>query len=694
MGSFGRLMRRSRLFLSAVSSELRSARRSVAATLRTLGFEVVSQDDFPTGHGELTSWLEAQIESCEGLIQLVGDAYGAEPPSPHPTFGRASYTQLELLLAEAKKLKVWVIVLGPACTRDKPPEELDLGETPEWQAERRALQRAWKERLKRDNFLQHAVNGELELENTVLRLRDELGEFQRASLRRERQLTALLVTTLLAVVALGAGGWLTWRASKLESDRVTTAKIRAHLLQSEEAHFNEERAAADAVADWRERERRQAAAQSAHRERLSRIDELAASFMEIETSGEGSKTQEEMTRILATQGVDEAIAYVASRQANILQTAQQRLDKARAQGRRELQPLLKTAELSAGRGDFARSEELLRAILRADPEWLQAEEAWLRLVRNRAKHLFEHATLSECRAELEAALRGLPGGGLSDRLTRRTELRLKLHLGDVDEAEGRLGEAAEVYAASLAIARALSAADPKNPGTQRDLSVALDRLADIARARGNLDEAASGYGERLGIARTLAAADPSNAGPRRDLALTLVRLGDVRRAQGKLDEAQGLQREALTLIRELVKAQPSNSELQRILQLAVEQQADSAFARRALDEAAAGYAESLSLGRSLAAEDRTNAQLQRSLASSLGKSAAVADARGHPEEALRAHRESLGLRRAIAKADPDNQVARAELRGALEAVAELLERRGETAEAGRLREEAGQVASP
>ena len=59
-------MNRSRLFLSAVTEELRSARQAVAATVRILGFDPVSQDDFPTGYGELRQWLREQLDSCEG----------------------------------------------------------------------------------------------------------------------------------------------------------------------------------------------------------------------------------------------------------------------------------------------------------------------------------------------------------------------------------------------------------------------------------------------------------------------------------------------------------------------------------------------------------------------------------------------------------------------------------------------------
>jgi hypothetical protein len=87
-------MDRPRLFLSSVSDELRTARQAVAAALRTLGFDPISQDDFPTGHGELRQWLREQINSCDGLLQIVGQGYGAEPPDVDPDYGRVWLDQL------------------------------------------------------------------------------------------------------------------------------------------------------------------------------------------------------------------------------------------------------------------------------------------------------------------------------------------------------------------------------------------------------------------------------------------------------------------------------------------------------------------------------------------------------------------------------------------------------------------------
>ena len=60
------------IFISAVSKELRSARQLVANTLQFLGYEPVWQDIFGTEQGDLRSMLRQQIDSCKGVVQIVG----------------------------------------------------------------------------------------------------------------------------------------------------------------------------------------------------------------------------------------------------------------------------------------------------------------------------------------------------------------------------------------------------------------------------------------------------------------------------------------------------------------------------------------------------------------------------------------------------------------------------------------------
>src|SRR3954465_319278 len=94
------------IFISAVSKELRSARQLVANTLTYLGYEPVWQDIFGTESGDLRQVLREKIDQTKGVVQLVGQCYGAEPPQPDERFGRISYTQYEALYARDRGKKV------------------------------------------------------------------------------------------------------------------------------------------------------------------------------------------------------------------------------------------------------------------------------------------------------------------------------------------------------------------------------------------------------------------------------------------------------------------------------------------------------------------------------------------------------------------------------------------------------------
>ena len=71
-------MNKPTIFVSAVSHELRSARERIAGILRRRGFEVLYQPEFGTASGDLRPMLRKKLAPCHGLIQLIGDAYGAE----------------------------------------------------------------------------------------------------------------------------------------------------------------------------------------------------------------------------------------------------------------------------------------------------------------------------------------------------------------------------------------------------------------------------------------------------------------------------------------------------------------------------------------------------------------------------------------------------------------------------------------
>lgn len=490
-------MNRPRLFLSAVSEELGSARRAVAATLRTLGFDPVSQDDFPTGYGELRQWLREQIDACEGLIQLVGQAYGAEPREIDPDFGRVSYTQLEFLYALGQQKKTWVMVIGDGCHRDKPPDQLDLprqSDHPDpagYQTQRRRLQAEYLTRLIQQNHLHYTATNDTELENLILRLRDELGVLRRQWEAWLAQDATFKTSTTVQLAELA------------EASRLTTAKIRAHLLQTAEDTHNRELAEADAVPDWRERQRLREAAANAHAVRLARIEELAEALVEIEGRSNATSVFQEMSRILAEQGVDEAIAYLGAQQAGILQTVQARAATARERNRADLQPLLLAAALHATKGQPAPARALYADVLGLEPDWPEALHAAFWFHTDQGDFACTHTTLAEAQREYDEAQR---------------------------------------------LAQRLSDADPSNHQWQRDLSVSYERLGNVATAQGRLDDANQAYSDGLAIRKNLAAGDPSNSLWRRDLYVSYWRLADLAEQRQQSKEARGYWQKALDVL--------------------------------------------------------------------------------------------------------------------------------------------------
>lgn len=198
-----------RIFISAVSAEFRQLRQLTANVLLRLGYDPVWQDILGTEGGDLRDVLSRKIDSCQGVLQIVGQGYGFEPETVDPEFGRISYTQFELVYAQQAGKKTWIVFAEDGCSRDKPVGQLDLPEDPDhpdpagYQSERRALQGRWRERLKQTGHLHHAASSDTELELRVERLKDELTELMRSErVWRKAILSGIGALILLAVVAV------------------------------------------------------------------------------------------------------------------------------------------------------------------------------------------------------------------------------------------------------------------------------------------------------------------------------------------------------------------------------------------------------------------------------------------------------------------------------------------------------------
>lgn len=190
------------IFISATSSDLHSARDVVAKILTAMGYTPVWQDMAATDAGNLSEVLRSWIKPCTAVIQLVGFRYGAEPRQPDPTFGRASYTQLEALYAEQIKKRVIYIFL---------PEDFPTDACQPESPEKVQLQADYRQRLKDSGVLRHSASSPLELENRILRVRDELA-LLRAEMEKSRR--RLWWTAAVGIVLLGAIAFGVWKISK------------------------------------------------------------------------------------------------------------------------------------------------------------------------------------------------------------------------------------------------------------------------------------------------------------------------------------------------------------------------------------------------------------------------------------------------------------------------------------------------
>jgi hypothetical protein len=197
------------VFVSCVSPEFRQTRGRVAAILTRLDYTPIIQEIFGTEPGDLRQVLRDKIDACQGLIQIVGQGYGAEPPTLDAEYGRVSYTQFEFLYARGKNKKTWLIFAGDACTRDAPLERLDLPNNPAhpdsagYQAERRALQLNYHAKRQKDGHLYYVATSDTDLELKIERLRDELAELRQAFNLCKKRFTATSLSAWSFLAVLG-----------------------------------------------------------------------------------------------------------------------------------------------------------------------------------------------------------------------------------------------------------------------------------------------------------------------------------------------------------------------------------------------------------------------------------------------------------------------------------------------------------
>jgi len=712
-----------RLFISCVTPEFRSLRARVAQVLQFLGYEPEFQETFGTEAGDLRQVLRDKIATCEGLVQIIGEGYGAEAPAPDADFGRVSYTQFEFLHAREQKKKTWLLFAGPGATRDTeiagldhPPAGLALqdGVTQEaWQAERRALQAAYRQRFEGDAHLRHPINSAAELENAVLKIRNDSEELRRqfqdwqrglsegqtrieSGQRRQSRVLRLLGVGVLSLLALGGAlaWWLAQRAPDQIAGRVAAQvvkvqydadEVRRKLVLEVETVYQSKLLATKAAPDWQERERLRKAAEEERAQILKDVDSLLADIAEAYRRGEASEIYQEILRILEEQGVQEALRYLGSKTATIDANVARLIASRESLTQRirtELRPKLLGAGLAATAGEEARAEALYRDVLAADPAWPEARFRFVEfLLYTKGPRRETHASLAEAGAvyrEAEEIARRLAAESTSaqaeaaDFAKHKRELSVALNkLGDLAVAQGDLAGALRSFSESRAIAERLADSDPANAGWQFDLGISIERLGNLAVAQGKLDEALVFHTKHREIIERLAASDPAKAAWQRDLSVSLIKLGDLAVAQGDLAAALHYFSESKAIAERLVASAPANPARQRDLAQShcwvgmVQQQGGD------LAKAKVSFTAYKDIMESLAASDPANAGWQRDLSVSLNKLGNLAVKQGDLAAALRSFSESKAIFERLAASDPTNAAWQRDLSVSLNQMGEL-----------------------
>jgi tetratricopeptide (TPR) repeat protein len=694
------------IFISTVTREFASTRQRVANILTRLGYAPVWQDVFGTEPGDLRQMLRDKIDGCEGFVQIVGEAFGAEPPTADAEFGRVSYTQFEFLYAERCRKKTWLIFADHACTRDVPLDQLDLPADPHhsdpvaYQTERRQLQQDYCQRLKAGGHLRYQPVSDDQLDLTIERLRDELAELRRGFRRWQKNVVrAMAVVALLVVCVLGGLWWMKRSqqqgfAAIAAGQKVTSARIRAHLLEASEQKRDEELALAEKEPTSEERERLREAATKAHTLRVSRIDDLADSFTELEKQEDATPVFREMTRILSEEGVDAALAYADRQRQSVLDRVHTRAAAFHEQNRTELLPLLKAADLQSTKGQTAEARSSYQQLLDLEPDWPDGLQAFAWFLYDQSFKAETDGTLSAAVTDAEQSLALAQRLQAQDQARPQSQRVLAVALGqmaDVVIQRGQPGDAEQAlqdYTRSLDLSEALLKANPDSAQATRDVSVGLNGRGDFLAKRGqpgDAEQALQDYTRSLDLSEALLTANPDSAQAAQDVSTSLNRRGDFLYARGQPGDAeQALQdyTRCLDLSEALLTANPDSAQATRGVSVSLNRRGAFLAARGQpgdAEQALQDYTRSLNLSEALLKANPDSVQATRDVSVTLEFRGAFLAARGQPgdaEQALQDYTRGLDIREALLKANPDSAEAALHVAISYVRMAALAERTG------------------
>jgi tetratricopeptide (TPR) repeat protein len=664
-----------RIFISAVSEEFATLRdQHVDPLLRKLGYEPIAMKVFPTGDCDLRQFLRDRIDSCEGLVQLVGAGYGREPPSIDPDSDRVSYTQFEFYYARLKGKRHWVFTAsdGKGVQRDKPVAELDMppagitvADIHAYQAERRALQAAYREKLRSEGQLRHPFDSTDKLENLLHGIKDELQELYRqwAELRIQmREVVAdtamtriragrlLGATSVLALLVITVG----LAAAPQSSCRLPgMARVCTWLDLNQPAQdMGEIRLLVESLV--RERAQEQGNRPGAD----GRSPEALRSALE-----DIVQTREGQDALKQFQQGEEAAAL-------------RKLDRLRAAQARSVANLALTA-LDRGkisvRDAVARYEELVRLDPEARRDRIQLAQLLLLLGDLRRARLVAEETLA-------LAERRMQTNSSSAEATRDVIISQN-YVGQVKAAQGDAAGTLAAYQRSLEIAEALALTNPSSSLAKRDVAGSLNFVGQIKAAQGDTLGALAAYQRMLEITEALAMADSSSAHAQRDVSLSYANVGWIKAVQGDSTGALTAYQRSLEIREVLAIADPSSAQAKRDVSVGLNDVGQIKATQGDSAGALAAYQRSLEIREALALTDPSNSQAKRDVALSLLSVGQIRADQGDSAGALAVYQRSLEIFQALTLANPSSAQAKLDVSLSLDQIGWIKETQGDSASA-------------
>jgi len=164
-----------KVFISATSGDLRSARQIVKDALLTINCHPVEQTNFEPDYRTIADMLRGKISDCQALIHIAGNRYGAEPDPATlpPGTDRHSYTQMEYHIARQLGLRVYTFVLPDTYPYDVPTDS-DGQPVPPEAPEKTALQQQHRDFIRKDAHIRYTAANDLELRTHIIALQEKV----------------------------------------------------------------------------------------------------------------------------------------------------------------------------------------------------------------------------------------------------------------------------------------------------------------------------------------------------------------------------------------------------------------------------------------------------------------------------------------------------------------------------------------